>query len=324
MKSRRRLFVRIFLVALMFGLAAAVLRGYKISQANKAPKHTVTNIDQPSDPVIMAAGDIACPASLVVAPPTGECRMSQTADIISVAKPTAVLTLGDNQYEAGSLADFNTVYQPTWGAFKGITHPSIGNHEYDSKGNAEGYFDYFGAAAGQRGQGYYSFDIGTWHLVALNSNCDLVSCNAGQAQEKWLRDDLSLNAAKCTLVYFHHPRFSSGSEHGNDQAVAPLWQAMYDNNVDLVLNGHEHDYERFAPQNPKGQVDNDKGIREIVVGTGGRSLYPFKGKPFATTEARYSGGYGVLKLVLHDSSYDWQFIGEAGSSFSDSGSTSCH
>lgn len=323
----RRLAVRLLLSVVLIGAALVVLHSYRQTVVSKqSVQHVVTDINPPAnaDPVIMAAGDIACSASLVVNPSAGECHMRQTADTISQAKPTAVLTLGDEQYDDGKLADFNTVYQPTWGIFKGITRPAIGNHEYSLLGNTDGYFDYFGAVAGQRGQGYYSYSIGQWHLVALNSNCDYIGCKAGSEQEKWLRQDLADHQSKCTLVYFHHPRWSSGAEHGNDTAVGDLWQAMYDNNVDLVLNGHDHDYERFAPQNPAGKADNDKGIREFVVGTGGRSLYPFKGKPLSTTEARYSGGYGVLRLTLHDASYDWQFVSEAGGNFTDSGSTDCH
>jgi len=197
----------------------------------------------------------------------------------------------------------------------------VGNHEYQTAG-APGYYGYFGAAAGDPAKGYYSYNMGAWHVVVLNSNCTIVSCAAGSTQEQWLRADLAANPTTCTLAYWHHPRFSSGG-HGNDTTVAPFWQALYDTNADLVLNGHEHEYERFAPQNPSAVADTARGIRELIVGTGGKNETAF-GTVQANSEVRMTGTFGVLKLTLRATGYDWQFLPEAGKTFTDSGSGVCH
>ena len=228
----------------------------------------------------------------------------------------AVLTLGDNQYENGELANFQQAYDASWGRVKAITRPTPGNHEYQTAG-ASGYFSYFGTAAGSAGKGYYSYDLGAWHLIALNSEIDV---SAGSAQDQWLRSDLAAHSNTCTLAYWHHPRFSSGIEHGNDPSLDPLWQALYSAGADVVLNGHDHDYERFAPQNPAGQADGN-GIREFVVGTGGKNVKGF-GTIRANSQMRGST-FGVLKLTLHATGYDWNFTAEAGKTFTDSGSSSC-
>ena len=228
---------------------------------------------------------------------------------------------GDTVYESGSAADYANYYDPTWGRFKARTLPSPGNHEYYTSG-AAGYFGYFGAAAGEAGKGWYSTDIGTWHVVVLNSNCGQVDCTASSEQVQWLRADLAASGAACTVAIMHAPRFSSGTTHGSTTTVSPIWQALQDYDAELVLTGHEHDYERFAPQTVDGVADPVHGIREIVVGTGGRSLYTF-GTPIANSEVR-SSTYGVLKLDLHPGSYDFEFVPIAGSSFTDSGSGICH
>jgi len=285
-----------------------------------------------TDPVIAAAGDIACdPLSSSFNGGLGTssaCRQKYTSDLLVGSQLAAVLTLGDNQYEQGTLAQFQQSYDPSWGRVKAITRPTVGNHEYTTA-NASGYFDYFNGVgvqsgrAGARGKGYYSFNVGTWHVVALNSNCSqVVGCGAGSPQETWLRQDLAANPASCTLAYWHHPRFSSG-EHGDTAAMQPIWQALYDANADLALAGHDHGYERFAPQNPAGGADGVRGIREFVVGTGGKSQYTFTTiRP--NSEARESSTYGVLQLELHAQSYDWRFVPEAGKTFTDSGSATCH
>ena len=250
----------------------------------------------------------------------------------------AVLPLGDNQYDCGGLSAYLGAYDPTWGRVKAVSHPVPGNHEYktpaqapagtdcDPSGQAAGYFSYFGAAAGQPGKGYYSFDVGGWHLIALNSNCAQAGgCEAGSAQEQWLRADLAAHPAECTLAYWHHPRFSSGATHGSQAFMAPIWQALYEGGADVVLSGHEHNYERFAPQTASGELDTARGLREFVVGTGGKSHnYPFQATPIANSEIRNDSTFGVLELTLHDRSYDWKFVPEAGHTFTDAGSAACH
>jgi PKD domain-containing protein/calcineurin-like phosphoesterase family protein len=284
-----------------------------------------------SDPVIAAAGDIACdPADGNFNSgngTAGACRQKYTSDLLMGAGLAKVLTLGDNQYEDATLTKYLASFDPAWGRVRGLIRPAIGNHEYHTSG-AAGYFDYFNGAgvssgpAGDRTNGYYSFDVGSWHLIALNSNCSNVSCSAGSAQEQWLRADLAAHQNICTLAYWHHPRFSSGT-HGNNSSVQPLWQALYDGNADVALNGHDHVYERFAPQNATGGSDPARGIREFVVGTGGKNHYSFT-TTLPNSEVRNSDTYGVLRLTLRASGYDWRFEPEAGKSFSDSGSGACH
>jgi acid phosphatase type 7 len=230
-----------------------------------------------------------------------------------------VLVLGDLQYEDGTAAGFRQVYDPTWGRVRSITHPAIGNHEYESGGG--GYFDHFGAAAGPQGEGWYSFDLGAWHLVALNSNCDRVGCGTGSVQERWLAADLAAHPNRCTLAFWHHPRWSGG-EHGDDPLVAPLLQDLYAAGADVVLNGHDHDYERFAPLDPAGAPDPARGLREFVVGSGGRSHY--RVTPSARTQAYTDATFGVLELTLRRTGYDWSFRPEAGGRWTDTGSAGCH
>src|SRR5215216_1006736 len=261
---------------------------------------------QTGDPVFVGAGDIAnCSSN----------NDESTAKLLDNITGT-VFTVGDNVYPDGTLTQFNDCYGPTWGRHKNRTKPSPGNHDYNTSG-ASGYFNYFGAAAGDPTKGYYSYNLGAWHMIALNSE---ISQSVGSVQEKWLRVDLAANPKTCTLAYWHKPRFSSG-QHGNIPASQPLWQALYDYGADVVLNGHDHTYQRFAPQNPKGQAD-PKGIREFVVGTGGASLYSFTSNQ-PNTEVRNNTTFGVLKLTLHSTSYNWQFIPIAGQNFSDSGSANC-
>jgi hypothetical protein len=267
--------------------------------------------------VIAAAGDIACQPGEGGG---GECQHAATANVIERLQPDAVLPLGDTQYD-GALRDFQRSYDSTWGRFKEITHPAIGNHEYDTGGH--GYFAYFGDRAGRPGAGFYSFDLGGWHLIALNSNCERVGgCHRGSTQERWLRNDLKKHSKQCTLAYWHHPRFSSGVEHGSEEAVGAFWEALYDHGADVVLSGHEHNYERFAPQTPGGRLDRKEGIRQFVVGTGGKSRYEF-GRARPNSEVRNSTTYGVLRLALSPSGYQWKFMPARGS-FTDSGRGGCH
>ncbi len=279
-----------------------------------------------SGTVIVAAGDIACQASHPAyhggaGTPTA-CQQRATSDLVAQIKPAAVLVLGDLAYEKGLLADFRGVYEQTWGRFKSITWPTPGNHEYGT-GVAPGYYTYFGKRAARERGGYYSTDIGGWHVIALNSNCRLVGgCQRGSPQERWLRADLAAHRSRCTLAFWHHPRWSSGL-HGNDASMDGVWRTLADAGVEVALAGHDHDYERFAPINAGGNVDPARGMRQFVVGTGGRSLYFFKGKERGS-EVREWQTFGVLKMTLRERSYEWEFVPAGGGTFSDSGSGSCH
>jgi hypothetical protein len=285
-----------------------------------------------TDPVVAAAGDVACDTTSPLfnggLGTAASCRQKYTSDLVTSAPLAGVLALGDNQYENGTLSKYLGSYDLSWGRFKNITHPAVGNHEYTTAG-ALGYFDYFNGTgnadgrAGPRGKGYYSFDIGAWHLISLNSNClQAGGCSVGSPQEQWLRADLAAHPTTCTLAFWHHPRFSSG-QHGDTGLLTAIWQALYDANADVVLSGHDHLYERFAPQTGAGAADPARGIREFVVGTGGRSHYAF-GTPQPNSEVRNSDTYGLLRLTLHPDSYDWAFTPEAGKTFTDFGSTKCH
>ncbi len=262
----------------------------------------------PGSVVLVGAGDIADCSS------GGDEATALLLDNIA----GTVFTAGDNAYSNGSATDYSQCYDPTWGRQKARTRPAPGNHEYNTSGAAP-YYAYFGANAGPAGLGYYSYDLGGWHLISLNSN---IAMSAGSAQEQWLRADLAANTKQCVLAYWHPPRFSSGS-HGSSTAPQPLWQALYDYNADLVISGHDHNYQRFAPQTPAGAADQARGIREFVVGTGGTSHYTF-GTPITNTEAYNTDTYGVLKLTLSATAYSWEFIPVAGGTYRDSGSGSCH
>jgi chitodextrinase len=254
-----------------------------------------------------------------------------TSNILVSSGFSAVLDLGDNQYYCGGYHAFLQSYDPSWGRVKDITHPAVGNHEYLTSGGtdcnaanagAAGYFNYFGAAAGQPGQGYYSFDVGTWHIIALNSNCgDAGGCSTKSPQGVWLANDLKTHTNFCTLAFWHIPLFSSGGRANNNSKT--FWQLLYDNNADLILSAHDHIYERFAPQTPAGTLDSTRGIREFIVGTGGANHTSIVSVA-ANSEVRNSATFGVLKLTLHPTSYDWQFVPEAGKTFTDSGTTACH
>ena len=268
-------------------------------------------------PVIAAAGDISCASDMET--DEDSCWQEATSDLLVRGNAWAVLTLGDNQYLDGELAEFQRSYASSWGRVKAITRPSPGNHDYHVP-DAKGYFAYFGPLAGQRGQGYYSFDVGRWHIIALNSNCDHVGgCDEGDPQEVWLRADLEANPSECTLAYWHHARFSSG-DHGNDDNTDAFWRALYEAGADVVLSGHDHDYERFAPQDPDQHADPG-GIRQFVVGTGGRSMDEFMAIPETNSQVRAST-FGVLELTLRNGGYDWRFV-DARGSFEDSGTGTC-
>jgi hypothetical protein len=297
-----------------------------------APELVVTT-GQP-DPLVVAAGDISTITT------TGGNKM--TSDLILSINPDAVITTGDNQYNTGSLSDFQTYFHPTWGRFKSKIHPSPGHHEYYSDSTAAGYFGYFGAAATPNDptctascDGYYSWDYEDWHLVALNTNhysnpsqpsttyCGFVACDATSEQIAWLEADLAATTKGCTLVYWADPRWSSGANHGSNTAMGAIWDVLYDAKVDLAINGHEHLYERFAKQNPSGTAVSD-GVRQFTVGTGGNApLYNFD-TILANSEAHDNSTRGVLKLKLHGNSYDWEFAPVSGGSYTDSGSATCN
>jgi hypothetical protein len=273
--------------------------------------------------VVAAAGDIACdPSSSSFnggVGTTGACRQKAVSDLVANGGVDAFLPLGDLQYESGTFDAFMASYHPSFGRLKAITYPAVGNHEYLTSG-AAGYFQYFGAAA--QG-GYYSFDLGAWHLIAVNSNCGKAGgCGEGSSQLNWLKADLAAHKTACTLAYWHHPRFSSGT-HGNDAAMEPVWRALWSAGADVVLNGHDHVYERFARQTPTGAVDPARGIQQFTVGTGGKGLTSI-GNPIANSEVRHDKTFGVLKLTLFPSGYEWRFVPEAGKTFTDSGSVECH
>jgi len=274
----------------------------------------------------MAAGDIACdPANGSFNGGRGtatSCRQLYTSDLVLNAG--AVLPLGDLQYENATLSQFQQSYDLSWGRVKNKSYPAIGGHEYYTTG-AAGYFDYFGPRAGDRDKGYYSYDLGSWHLIAINSTCSKVpgGCGPTSPQYQWLQQDLNTHTNGCVLAYWHNPRYSSGSRHGSDSNLDPIWDLLYSKGAEVVLVGHDHDYERFAPINASDARDDARGIREFVVGTGGKYLYGF-GTILPNSEVRNSNTFGVLKLTLRPTSYDWQFVPEAGRTFTDSGSTACH
>ena len=252
--------------------------------------------------VLLAVGDI------------GNCEGEADDAVANLASrlPGTIALLGDIAYEDGSARDYQACFAPAWSPMRDRLHPAPGNHEYQSR-DAAPYFEFFGAAAGTPGDGWYSYDVGTWHVVSLNSNCGDVDCGEGSAQLDWLVADLADHSTECTLAYWHHPRYSSG-RHGSTKAMGPIWQALSDAGADVVLSGHDHTYERVLAD----------GMREFVVGTGGKSHYPFKKDPLPQTEVRSDSSYGLLWLDLHAGSYEWKFLPVEGGGFTDSGADDCH
>ena len=260
------------------------------------------------------------PAVLVGAGDIGQCDLpgaAQTGRLLD-SIPGTVFTAGDNAYPNGTSGQFATCYDPAWGRHKSRTRPTPGNHDYRVSGAAS-YFDYFGPVAGERGRGWYAYDLGGWRVYALNSN---VAEEIGSEQETWLRADLAAHPTRCAIAYWHHARFSSGP-HGTSTRTAALYQALYDAGADVLVVGHDHTYERFAPQAPDGRADAARGLREFVVGTGGGGLYDFR-DPQPNSEMRYNTGYGVVKLTLYPRGYAWQFLGVDGGRVLDFGTGACH
>ena len=261
---------------------------------------------KPADPVVLAAGDIAsCDTN-------GD---ELTADLLDSTRGL-VLTLGDNVYESGTTKEFAECFRPSWGRHKRRIRPAPGNHDYQT-GTATGYFRYFGRAAGPGGRGYYSFDLGRWHLVSLNSERDT---EAEGAQVRWLRGDLARSKARCVLAYWHRPRWSS-SVYGDDARMAPLWNVLYDAGADVVLSGHAHSYQRYPPLNKRGEIDRIRGIRSFVVGTGGRRFHELR--PDRRRRAAQAHTLGVLRLSLRPAGYAWRFLPVAGGRYRDVGSGVC-
>jgi acid phosphatase type 7 len=284
------------------------------------------------DPVVVAAGNIACdPAEKPMDEELREasgpiCQARATAELAASLRPTAVLALGDLQYDDATLEKFQSSYGLTWGRLRRITYPVPGHKEYlDAMSGqpAGGYFAYFKSAAGDPGRGWYSFEVGRWHVIALNSECDEIGgCTENAPQLRWLRADLEANRHRCTLAYWNRPRFSSG-QHGGQTTLAAFWHELYAGGADVVLNGRAYDYERFAPQDPLGQRDLVRGIRQFVVGTGGRHLEGFE-KIQRNSERRSATAYGVLQLTLRPDRYEWRFVPTTPDGFTDAGAARCH
>jgi len=278
----------------------------------KASKPTTLN-----EATLVGAGDIAWCGNISGA--------EATAKLIDKI-PGTVFAAGDLAYNSGTYEEFQNCYQPTWGRFKNRTRPAPGNHEYNGS-EASGYFRYWGNQAGDPKKGYYSYELGSWHIVVLNTNCsvkELGGCGEGSPEEAWLKQDLAEHPKACVLAYGHHAMFSSGllAKHSRHPELRPFWQDLYDAHAALILAGHEHSYERFAPQNPDGHSDRDHGIRQITAGTGGKS-HTFLGVPQPNSEVRNDDTYGVLKLTLSPGKYKWEFLPEAGKTFHDSGEGTC-
>jgi hypothetical protein len=290
--------------------ATADTAATRLDAARAATDPSTVTTTAASDPVLVGAGDIAgC-----------DTRGDTATAKLLVGISGTVFTTGDNAYEAGTTAQYNNCYDPTWGRVFSRTRPVPGNHDYHTSG-ASGYFGYFGSPAGSPGKGWYAYNLGKWRIYALNSNCSSVGgCSATSAQGKWLDADLDANPHSCVLAYWHHARFSSGP-HGNHKIVLAFWNILYAHHADVVVNGHDHDYERFARQNPTGDFSK-RGIREFVVGTGGRSHYEWD-RIRHHSLVRNNRTYGVLKLTLHATTYDWRFVPIAGKTWSDHGTGHC-
>jgi hypothetical protein len=280
--------------------------------ATAAGGTTTSTVDVAGDAVpFYAVGDIA------------DCTTSadeSTAELLDDTEGP-IATLGDNAYPNGSPEEFQRCFEPAWGRHKARIRPSPGNHDYNTRG-AAGYFGYFGDAAGRPGAGWYSYEVGAWHVVSLDSNCTVVGCGRNSPQGRWLQADLAAHPARCTAAYWHHPRFSSGL-HGSSEAMADLFTILHEAGADVVLAGHDHHYERILPLDPGGRLDRERGIRSFIVGTGGRHLYP-TGLVVPGSELRHSETFGVLRLDLSDDGYRWRFLRSRGTPFTDAGSGRCH
>jgi 3',5'-cyclic AMP phosphodiesterase CpdA len=276
---------------------------------------------------IVAAGDIACdptdPAFHAGRGSGRYCRAAAVAKVIRAIDPDAVLALGDEQYDFGLFRAFRRSYDKSWGRELHRTLPVPGNHEYSRSNRAQGYFSYFGAQAGPHRGGWYSVRLGSWRLIALNSNCVYVGCRGGGAQFLWLRHLLQNRPAACTLAFMHHPLVSSGPHGDNESHARPLWKVLFHFGVDVALVGHDHIYERFAPVSPFGVKKRAHGIREFVVGTGGAMHYSIH-RVHRYSQVHNTKAFGVLRMTLRPGAYDWRFRPAAGATFTDGGTARCH
>jgi acid phosphatase type 7 len=328
-----------FRVAFRVPARSARLARVKVFVRGRSAKRRFRIHRRSEPPTLVAAGDVACSPSVEEAPT--QCRHAHTADLVERLNPDAVAVLGDAQDHEGTLDEFQAEYDPTWGRFKDITYPAPGNHEYQGtpeRISAPGYFEYFGSAAGEPSQGYYSWRLGDWTMLALNSgaihytrrgraasrpdDCWPVSCAEGSPQERWLRHRLEgLRHGSCVLAYWHHPRFSSGfgGAHQPHRETGPLFRALYDHRAELVLSGHVHNYERFGPRSPGGRPD-ERGVTQFVVGTGGNALHQETGDPLTTTLR--TNVFGVLELTLAPDGWTSRFVAEDGSTV-DTASGAC-
>jgi len=300
-----------------WGFVLVLLTGTALGaeQETLTSKAVLSTAKPSDDAVLVGAGDIASCDDLAGA--------EATAKLIYKI-PGTVFAVGDLAYPDGSDEQFAKCYGPTWGRFKDRTRPAPGNHEYHKTG-ASGYARYFGEAAGDPSKGYYSYELGGWHIVVLNSECaEVGGCEVASPQGQWLKNDLKQHTKTCTLAYFHKPLFSSGAKHGNDPEMKAVWEILFHAGADVIVNGHDHDYERFAPQDPDGHADAEHGIREFVVGSGGKNSHRVMGPAQPNSEVRNADTFGVLKLTLHARSYEWEFVPEAGKTFTDTGSGTCH
>ena len=311
--------------------SSATVPAVKAATASAAPSTTLlptaTLTETPLPTGTTSPTKTLAPVTLIGAGDIAVCNTQGaeiTAQLIEQFPGAAVFTAGDNTNELTTHpAPLKPCFDQTWGRFRDRIHPAPGNHEYFYEG-ASDYFAYFGAAAGVVGQGWYSYDLGDWHIVVLNSECDQVGgCQAGSPQETWLKADLAAHPALCSLAIWHRPRFSSGI-HGSDPVTQDLWKDLYAAGAEMVISGHDHEYERFAPMDAGGALDPTHGIIQFVVGTGGADLRQLPGKPADNSQVTITGVYGVLKLSLRPDSYDWQFIPEPGKTAGDGGSAACH
>lgn len=307
MRLSAGLLLRAAVLVALVGVTAAVALGF-----------------EPADPAPTPTPAVGGPAVLVGAGDIVECRGDgdeATAALVESIAGT-VFTLGDNVYPKGAPEGFRDCYDPSWGRFRDRTRPASGNHDYGTQ-DAAGYFGYFGERAGRPGEGWYSYDLGGWHVVVLNSECHRVGgCDAGSPQMAWLRDDLAANDAACTVAMWHKSRFSSG-RYGDDADFEPFWQALYEDGADVVLTGHDHHYERLLPQTPGGERDDERGIRAFVVGTGGTNLRTTR-RLSANSEVRIDDRHGVLVLVLEPDGYRWEFRTTPDGEVADHGVGRCH
>ncbi|ACM06068.1 putative purple acid phosphatase-like protein [Thermomicrobium roseum DSM 5159] len=303
--------LRCSIIALVF--LAACTTSHAATITPHATEAITTTSATPARPVILwAVGDAAT------------CRSKQDDEIAAflAQQPGIIALLGDVVYERGTPEEFARCFDPLYGPLKDRLRPAVGNHEYGSR-DAGPYFEYFGARAGLPGQGWYSYDLGEWHIIVLNSNCKPVGgCDEKSPQYQWLKADLTTHPARCTLAYWHHPRWSSG-EHGSFESMQPIWSLLVRSGVDIVLSGHDHDYERFQPLDADGHPDPRHGTMQFVVGTGGRSLRPL-GNPLPTSAIGTDTTFGVLRLELYPDHYSWEFVTIPGANFTDSGSAACH